>query len=563
MRDIQQREKLQRRLNIAKGAAPADLVLRHGRLVNVFSGLIEEKDIAIAGTTIAGVGQYESGRQVVDLGGKYVLPGLIDAHIHVESSHLTPSSFGDAALAHGTTSVIADPHEIANVLGTPGLEFMFQDALASPLDIFFMLPSAVPATAQETAGAEINAATVESLFAGPMPFWGLGEVMNAPGVIQGDPEVLDKIIAASGRVLDGHYPGGTGLNLNAYCSVGINSDHESVSLAEAQEKLALGMTVFIREGSSARNLAALLPLVNDDNWPCFCFCADDLSAAALNSQGDILPMIRRAVALGLSPQRAVQIATINPARHYGLRKRGAVAPGYWADLVIVEDLQDFNLAAVYKNGQAYTGNYQAQAITLGNVTLPDLSGLDFPQLAGHEFARVIKVLPTEIITPEKIYPVSQLPAYDIAKLMILERHGKNGNQAFGLVEGSGLKRGAIASTIAHDSHNLLVLGQEPKEMALAAQALADQGGGAVVTLDGQVLARMPLPVAGLMTGQTASATAKAEEELSAAARRLGLTLPAPLMTLSFLALPVIPQLKLTDKGLFDVEKFTFVPLYFD
>lgn len=554
---------LTRRIAVAKGDIPGDLLLKNGRIVNVYSGRIEEKDIITSGGYIAGLGSYNQASEIVDLDGQYVLPGFIDAHIHIESSHLIPSSFGAAALCHGTTAVIADPHEIANVLGESGLDFMFQDAALSPLDIFYMLPSSVPATDKETSGGIIDAAATARLFQSYHSFLGLGEIMNAPGVVNGDKEVLGKIIAAQTKALDGHFPGGSGRELNAYRSAGINSEHEAIALEEAAEKLSLGMTVFVREGSSARNLEALLPLVDDNNWPCFCFCADDVSAADLESHGDILPMVRKAVSLGLPPVRAVQIATINPRRHYGLRDRGALVPGTLCDAVVVEDLRDFKVSAVYKGGRIYVNEYQSREVSLGQVHLPPLSKAVFPQNNGFKYARVIKVLPTEIVTGESIYPVAELSQGDIVKAMVIERHGKSGNWSFGLVEGTGLKRGAIASTIAHDSHNIVAVGVNEKEMIFAAQTLAKLGGGAVVTIDGQVLAALKFPVAGLMSGADAAFVGKEERGFLAAAKKTGTVLPSPLMTLSFLALPVIPKLRLTDKGLFDVDNFDFVPLYFN
>lgn len=554
---------LKKRLAVARGDEPGDLLLLNGRIVNVFSGKIQEANIVVAGEYIAGIGDYQNGVEVMDLRGQYVLPGFIDAHVHIESSHLIPAAFGAAALKHGTTAVIADPHEIANVLGEEGIDFMVKNAESTPLDIFYLIPSAVPSTDKETSGAALNGKAVKDLLAKYPQTLGLGEVMNSPGVVYGDDDVLAKLAAAENLTLDGHYPGGTGKPLNAYCSVGINSDHESIALGEAGEKLSLGMSVFIREGSSARNMAALLPLVDDNNWPYFCFCGDDISGADLEERGDIVNIIRKAVARGMDPIRAVQIGTINPARHYGLKNRGAVAPGYLADMVITRDLASFTISSVYKSGVKYENSYKEIPLNLGKVTLPSLEGLTFPQPQGEKFARVIQVFPTEIVTKEKIYPVAELSERDIVALMVIERHGKNGNIGFGLVEGTGLKTGVLATTIAHDSHNMLVLGVAEKEMAQAAGILADQGGGAVVVKDGQVLASMPLPVAGLMSSQSVAEVGKMEQNLLSAAKELGVTLPSPLMTLSFMALPVIPKLKLTDMGLFHVDKFDFVPLYFN
>lgn len=553
---------LRRRIAAARGDLPGDVLLKNAKVVNVFNGTIEDKDILICEDRIAGLGRYDKGKIVVDLKGAYVLPGLIDGHVHIESSFLIPEEFGRAALSRGTTAVIADPHEIANVLGKDGLRFMMENSRRTALDIFFMAPSSVPATAMETSGATLDSTAIASMFYEPFSCLGLGEVMNGPGVISGDEEVMRKLAAAEGCTIDGHLPMGSGHDLTAYCAAGISSDHESISLDEAAEKLALGMMIQMREGTSAKNLQAVLPLVNDDNWPNFCFCADDIHAGDLLANGDVLGAVAKAVALGMNPVRAVQIATVNPARHYGLAHRGAVAPGYFADLTIVEDLETFSLRMVYKSGRRVTGEGAAAPMSLGHVALPKQLP-PFPAIKPEQKARVMKVFPTEIVTEERIYTAKALAAHkDLQKMMVMERHGVNGNVAYALVEGFGLQEGCIAQTVAHDSHNLIAVAKDEKEFSFAANVLAEMGGGIVITRCGEVLAKLELPVAGLMTWEPAAVVAEKEAFLNRAAKNLGVVLPRPFMTLSFLALPVIPKLKLTDMGLFDGEQFSFVPLFF-
>ena len=551
-------------IKAALGREKGDLLLKNGRVVNVFSGIVEEKDILIKDGFIAVCGKIDAGEAAVcrDLGGKYVLPGFIDAHIHIESSHLAPVGFGHALLAKGTTTVIADPHEIANAAGIEGLGFMVESAKKAPLDIFFMVPSSVPATAMETGGAVLDSAAVAALLKLYPEFLGLGELMNVPGLLAGDPEARAKLEAARGRLLDGHFPLGTGRELAAYAANGVSSDHESVSAAEAREKLANGITVFIREGSSARNLEDLIAAVDDHNHSRFCFCADDINAHDIEAHGDILHCLRKAVKAGLKPAYAVEMATINAAAHYQLPQRGAVAPGYRGDLVIVDDLVDFGLDSVYKDGLRFEDHYEPQAVRLGTFILKNKE-IRFPAPGQGQSARVIGILDGQLITEERIYSTAALKARnDIAKLAVIERYGKNGNIGYALVEGFGLKAGAIASSVAHDSHNLLILAQDEAEFAFAARTMEEMGGGMIVTRKGKVLASLALPIAGLITAEDAAAVAARERALTRAAQSLGVTLQSPFMTLSFLALPVIPQLKLTDRGLFDVTKFDFTPLYF-
>lgn len=556
-------ELFRRRLAVAQGLEPADRIFKGAFVLNVFTGRAEPQEIAVADGFIAAVGFGLKGRETVDLGGACVIPGLIDAHVHIESSHLVPGAFGAAVLSHGTTTVIADPHEIANVLGEEGLAFMLSDAERSPCDIRFVLPSTVPASPFETSASLLDADTTARWLRDHPELLGLGELMDVPGILAASDGPLAKIASASGRVLDGHFPGGTGLALQAYAGLGISSDHEATTAAEAREKIALGIRVFIREGSGARNLEALLPAVTDETWPMFCFCADDLCSSDLVAHGDVIHAIRRAVSLGLDPVRAVQIGSINAARHYGLADRGAIAPGCRADFVAVDDFRDFAVRAVVKNGDVYRGCAEERNLAAGTVRLPDLTSFRFPEPpAGAKKARLLRVLPTELTTPEDYCSIADLPSRDVAKLSVIERHGKNGNIAYALAEGTGLRRGAVALTMSHDSHNLVVLGATDADMRAAALVAAGQGGGVAVVENGSVLAALPLPVAGLMSGRTADESAALERKVLEALRGLGVSLPSPLTTLSFLALPVIPELKLTDQGLFDVRTGKFVMVYF-
>lgn len=550
-------------IQTAQGMKKGDLLLKGGNVVDVFNGTVEEKDVLIKNGKIACCGQIspEEAEETVDVSGRYLLPGFIDAHIHIESSHMTPKAFGEAVLAKGTCAVIADPHEIVNVGGEEGLIFMLEDAKASPADIFFMIPSSIPATDKETAGAIINAQKTKELFERYPDVLGLGELMNVPGILYGNNETLAKIDAAQGRFLDGHFPQGSGRALSAYTAAGITSDHESVTADEAKEKLANGITVFLREGSSARNLADLLPAVNDHNHSRVCFCADDICASDIAAHGDILHCLRKAVANGLSPLRAVEMATINPARHYHLANRGAIAPGYLADIVAVENLSDFTITSVWKNGTPF--NAETESVhqhKFGAFTLKNKE-LSFPQPTTETKVRVIQAFDSQLITEENIYPLEEITQHDIARLYVMERYGKNGNIGYALIEGFGLSKGAIASSVAHDSHNLLILATSDTEASFAAKTMKKMGGGMVVVENGQVKAAMELPVGGLMSTENATAIAQKEAALTKAAVELGITIKSPFMTLAFMALPVIPKLKLTDMGLFDVEAFDFTSLY--
>jgi len=479
------------------------------------------------------------------------IPGLVDAHVHIESSHLRPREFGRMLAANGTFAAVCDPHEIVNVAGEDGLDFMLEDAKRSPAQLFFALPSSVPATEFETSGARIDAAETARLFDRHPELVALAEVMNYPGVIARDPEVLAKINAAltRGKRVDGHFPGGRGEALRAYAAAGVTSDHETMSAEEALDEVAAGMTVFIREGSSAKNLAAVLPAVRDDNWERFCFSTDDLSAADLARGGGILDCVRKAVGLGMDPERAVAIASVNPIRHFGLM----VDPEAH---VIVKDLVDFEIVrTVPPRRTSPAGEHGLDRPLRDSVRLPPLDAFAFPVWPETRDRLVaIGVNATELIT-DKVFVNS---GDKFMRLAVIERHGRNGNIAYAPVTGVGPIHGAIGSTIGHDSHNITVMGDNDADMRAAIARLGEIGGGATVVRNGQPLADLHLPIGGLMGDGDAMTVAAEDKALRDAAHAIGCTLPAPLTTLSFLSLPVIAHLKLTDRGLFDVDNWRFI-----
>ncbi len=565
--------KIESIIDVARGNAPADILLKDALVVNVFTGEILKQSVAVKDGVIAGVGDYDRGKEIFDLAGKYLIPGLIDAHIHIESSMLTPAAFAAAVVPHGVTAVVADPHEIVNVTGLDGIEYMINAAQGLPLDIYYMIPSCVPATHLETAGASVGEAEIRECFKKYPRSPGLAEMMNFPGVYLKDQAVMGKIRAARESVLliDGHAPLLGGRDLSAYISAGMTTEHECTSAAEALEKLRLGMKIIIREGSAARNLRSILPVVTEKNCPNLLFGCDDRSPDDLVNEGEIDNILRQAVYLGLDPVRALQMATINTARHYNLRGLGAVAPGYQADLVVLNNLEDFQAEMVFKAGTLVARDKKLLAglpapedkSMRNTVRLPELKGrLELNMPTGKVRARVIEVLPDEILTRGVLALAGELTvAQGIARVAVVERHGKNGSVAVGLVRGFGLKSGAIASTVAHDSHNLIIVGLAAGDMELAARTVAEMGGGLAVVSGGRVLASLPLPVAGLISDQDARTVAAQHQELHTAAREIGCLLPSPFMTLSFLALPVIPELKITDRGLVDVKRFELVDLW--
>jgi adenine deaminase len=573
MRDAIDPDLRQSLIKAARGDAPADTLLRNARLVNVRSGEVHDADIAVYGGRIAGFGDYEA-KETIDLDGRFVCPGLIDAHVHIESSMVTVPEFVRAVVPRGTTAVVTDPHEIANVLGVAGIRYMLDCSEGLPLHVFAMLSSCVPATDMETSGAQLEAADLEPLFHHPRVI-GLAEVMNFPGVFLGVPAVLAKIEAAGERPVDGHAPGLSGLPLNAYAAAGIGSDHECTELEEAREKIRRGMHIFIREGTTARNLKALLPLVTPANAVNCSFCTDDRHPEDLLEEGHIDALIRMAVSEGLDPITAIQMATINTANYFGLRGLGMVAPGYRADLVVFDDLEDFRARTVFSDGRVvardgeYAGSRPTPPAAPGSGVQVKWDAVSFEIPAGvGARARVIQAIPEQIVTGQSVEEMKiedgravQDPGRDLLKIAVIERHGATGNVGVGFVKGFGLKRGAIASTVAHDNHNIVVVGATDTDMMAAARAVAETNGGQAVVDGGEVLASVPLPIAGLMSDLPLEDVRDRIEEMTRAAEQLGGTLPDPLMTMSFLALAVIPELKITDHGLVDVGEFSLVPLF--
>jgi adenine deaminase len=559
---------------VARGEEPADLLLRNAQLVNVLSGEIHPTHVAIFDGRVVGLGDYERAHQVVDLAGRFVCPGLIDAHVHLESSMVQPSEFARAVVPHGTTTVFCDPHEIANVLGMEGVRYILEASEGLPLGVYVMAPSCVPATHMETAGAELSATEIQELFAHERVI-GLAELMNFPGVLYRVPEVLKKLEVAGDRPVDGHAPGLSGLDLNAYIAAGVRSDHECTGLEEAREKLRRGMHIMIRDGTTSRNLHALLPLVTPGNSRLCHFCTDDRHPETLLVEGHIDDVVRKAIAWGLDPVRAVQLATINTAQYFGVQDVGAIAPGYRADLLVLDDLSRVKVAEVYAAGElvARDGRFIPLRAALSDVPIQpsvhvDISALDFSIPAGVGPARVIGVSPNQIgtddlrmeATTDNGYVVSD-PSRDLLKMAVIERHHATGNVGLGLVWGVGLERGAIASSVAHDSHNIVVIAANDGDMRAAVMAIAGMGGGQVVVSDGEIRAACPLPIAGLMSDRPLEEVRDQVAALNETAHELGCTLPDPLMTMAFLPLAVIPSLRLTDKGLVDVNKFDVVPLF--
>lgn len=567
---------LRRLVEVAQGRVPADLLLRGARLLNVVTGECRETEVAVVGERIAAVGPVPA-RVEADVTGAILLPGFIEGHLHIESTMLVPERFAETALPHGTTTVVADPHEIANVCGRPGVDYFLAAARDLPLDLRFMAPSCVPASPLETSGAELGVAEIADLLQQP-GILGLAEMMNFPGVLAADEVVLAKLAAAAGRPIDGHAPGVSGPALQAYLAAGPHSDHECTSLAEAQEKLAAGMWVMVREGSAARNLHDLAPVLAGPGAGRCLLVSDDLSPEELTRDGHLDRILRRAVALGVDPLLAVRAVTLNPATCFGLRDRGLIGPGLRADLVAVEDLESFRVRlvvaggrVVYRRGERPWQAPRLAAAPTHTMHLPPLGPerLVLPAPEGRRTVRVrvIGVREGQVLTQaqEADLPVQEgqvcaAPTQDLLKLAVIERHGRNGNVAVGLVAGLGLREGALASTIAHDAHNLIVAGADEKSMLTVAQHLGECGGGLAVACQERILACLPLPVAGLVSDRPAPQVASGLQQCLAAAHDLGSRLADPFMALSFLALEVIPELKLTDRGLVDVDRFEFVPV---
>lgn len=570
---------LERRLAVARRDEPADLVLRGGRVLSVFTGELLDVDVAIAGEHVAALGPGYDGGDSVDCDGLTLVPGLIDGHMHVESTKLLPGEFARAVLPHGTTTAVIDPHEIANVFGLDGVRAFLELARGVPVDLFAMVPSCVPASAFESNAAMIEADGIAAFFASEPSALGLAEMMDFPGVVAGAPGALAKIRAAraAGRHIDGHAPGLTGGALNAYLAAGPASDHECTTLEEALEKRRLGMWIMLREGSAAKNLEALIPLVLE-HGPANCLlCTDDREPDDLLQEGHIDDVVRRAVALGCAPSVAVTMATLNAARCHGLREHGAVAPGYLADVVAVDDLATFNPVRVWKRGRLAAAGGEAIGVPAvgapdwmrGSVRVREVTPSDF-EIHANGDVRVIGVDPRSIVTTGLVASPLRRdgraladPSRDLAKAAVIERHRATGRTGLGFVRGFGLRRGALASTQAHDAHNVVVVGVSDADMASAVNRLVEIGGGQVAIDEGRVVGEVPCPIGGLLSDRPAEEVAAQVAAMRAATAAFGVTLPAPFMTMSFLALSVIPELRLTDRGLVDVARFAVVPLSVD
>ena len=564
--------RLARLISVARGEHPADLILANARIVNTFTGEIESGNIAIYGDSIAGVGEYRQAKQILDLSGKYVAPGFINGHTHLESAMLDIGQYARAVVPRGTLAIVTDLHEIANVCGLKGMKYVLDCARRLPLNLFLMAPSCVPATHLETSGARINPEEISRILRWPECI-GLGEVMNFPGVLNGDAGILSKITRAQGKIIDGHAPGVTGKDLAAYIAAGILSDHESVSLVEAQEKLRQGMFVMIREGSSEKNLDALLPLVTDKTYQRCFFVVDDRSCTDLLRDGDIDAVVRKAIRLGLDPVRAIQMATINTAEYFHLDKLGAIAPGYYANMIVLDDLPDLKIDMVFYRGEPvaregkplFTSPRSIDRDITGTVNVKPFPTAALRLVASGETMPVIETVPGQIITRQRLEKVRIVDGAiipdtgrDILKLVVVERHKATGNIGLGLVSGFGLKKGALASSIAHDSHNIIAVGTNDEDIFAAVKEIERLHGGLVVTAGGKVSGSLGLPVAGLLSAEPLEIVADKLEKLDQLAKGLGTRLPSPFATLSFMALPVIPELRLTDLGLVDVNQFKLI-----
>ena len=561
--------KKQHIIAVAAGREKADLVLKNATYVNVFSGELDTCDIAVAEGLIVGMGSYASFTEV-DMTGKIVCPGFIDAHIHLESSLVTPVEFARAVIPHGTTTVITDPHEITNVMGTDGIDYMLAATEDLPVDVRFMIPSCVPASPMDESGANLDYRDVDSFFDHPR-VQGLAEMMNFPGIISGDGATVSKIVASQAhhKKIDGHAPGLKGHDLNAYISAGVYSDHECADMDDAMAKLKLGQFIMIREGTAARNLEALMPLVKSPKLFDRCmFCTDDKHPSDLLEKGHIDYICREAVRMGADPIQTVQVACLHAARYFLLNNRGAIAPGYLADFAIVEDLKDFHVVTVYKKGKlvydkGVLADFPAPVIP-AHLDAQAHDTFHLPLLTPESFADtrprgVIGMVPGQILTVDAGYAGAVDTQADILKMAVIERHKNTRHIGIGYLKGYGLKAGAVATSVAHDSHNIICVGENDGDMAFAANRVAANRGGIVVVKDGTVLAELPLEIAGLMTDRPLKEVNDLLENAKAAAYTLGVGRDIdPFMTLSFMSLPVIPTLRLTTRGVIDVNSQQYI-----
>ncbi|HUH66636.1 MAG TPA: adenine deaminase [Syntrophales bacterium] len=568
------KDMLLNRIGAARGGIAPDLVLKGGRVVNVFTHELIEADVAIYDGTIVGIGSYE-GKSCIDARGDYISPGFIDGHLHTESTMLSVPELAKALLPYGTTAVIADPHEIANVMGRKGIRYIIESSQGLPVDFYITLPSCVPASPLESSGAVLTADDLKSM-KGEDRILGLAEMMNYPGVVAGEDGVLEKIAAFPDMIKDGHAPLLSGKELNAYITAGLLSDHECTALSEALEKLRLGMHVMIREGTQAKNLRTLIPIVSPATVTRCSLVTDDIHPHDLLHRGHLNYLIDLATGEGIDPLLAIVMVTHSTALYFGLANLGAVAPGYTADIAVLSSLKPLEVKTVIKNGSVVYDKgvltaqlpqpVLAECPSQMNIRAFDPGSFVIPKRG--EFIRVIGLIPGQILTkgvtrkaPLEGGAVMSDAAQDLIKIAVIERHRGTGNIGLGMVEGFGLKKGALASTVAHDSHNLITVGCNDRDMFVAAKAVEKMGGGLAAVRDGEVTAELPLPIAGLMSYEPLGKVAHGWEKLKKASRGLGCTLPDPFMALSFLALSVIPELKITDRGLVDVREFRRVPLF--
>jgi adenine deaminase len=565
---------LTNRIAMARGEKRVDLLLTNCRLVNVFSGEIHPVSVAIHGDRVVGFGDYDAA-ETVDLEGRYLTPGFVDGHLHLESSMLSIPEFARHVVPFGTTTVVADPHEIANVMGLEGIRYILRSSEGIPLRVFIMFPSCVPATPFETSGAELGPEDMQQ-FRDNQRVLGLAELMNFPGVVNADPSVLAKIKVFEDKVLDGHAPGLSGKELAAYLTAGVGSDHECTSSEEALEKLRMGMHIMIREGSAAKNLDALLPIVNEYNSRNCFFVTDDMDPRDITKRGHINSIVRKAIGKGLDPVRAIQMASINPATYFRLDRIGAILPGYLADMLVLDDLAEMKINRVYQAGRLVARDSKMLVPCESDTDLKTPSTVnvdwqkvqDFSIKSEGQSANISQVIPGEIVT-KRVMEAPSISngdvvtdtARDILKIAVIERHKGTGAYSVGLIRGFGLKRGAIACTVAHDSHNIIVVAENDDDMRAAAKGVADLGGGMIVVDGGEVRASLPLPIAGLMSDRPLEEVSSVVDQVTKAAQELGCELEAPFATLSFMALTPIPELKITDQGIFDSLNFKFVSLF--
>ena len=560
--------KKRRIINAAAGREPADLVLKNATYVNVFSNSLCTADIAVAEGLIVGMGEY-SGNEEVDMTGKIVLPGFLDAHIHLESALVSPKEFVKAVLPHGTTTVVTDPHEIANVMGADGIEYMLQATEGLPVDVRFMLPSCVPATPLDESGAILDYRAIDSFYDHPR-VQGLAEMMNFVGIIAGDDQPVEKIVAAQAhhKKIDGHAPDLVGNDLNAYVAAGVYSDHECHDLNDAIAKLERGQFIMIREGTAAQNLDALFPLLCDKYSERCMFCSDDKHPSDLLEKGHIDYMVKKAIALGADPITAVKVACHNAARYFLLNNRGAIAPGYLADFVVIDNFQDFTIEKVYKRGELMVENGVVKDFPAPPIEsyLEDrarntfhVEALTAEHFSEHRPRGIIGMVDGEITTVDAGYSDRIDVEYDVLKIAVVERHKNTHHIGIGFLQGYGLKSGAVATSVSHDSHNIIVVGTNEADMAAAANRVVELGGGIVVWDSGVPKAEVPLAIAGIMSDEPLVTVNAKLEAAKAAAHDLGVN-PGidPFMTLSFMALPVIPTLRITTRGVFDVSTQSYV-----